>query len=531
MSEFLRDIRFGIRLLGKSPVFTFTAALLLAVGISANTLTFSMVNALLLRPLPVSHPENLVRLVEVHPNDFVTWDLPYNFCEAAAARDADFAEVLCQGESDVAFSDGNSTGRVRVHLVSPNFFPSLGVSAYIGRVLTAEDEQTRAPNVVLSYQFWRKSMHGDHSVVGRRIALGGHPFTVIGVSPEAFNGLAVDTSPDMRVPASADRLLVKPDGDINPAARPLFAQVFGRLRNGLTFDRANAQADSLLNDVLQRETDKIFPSTVGTPDNASRSHIRLESIVNGVSTLRAQFSRSLELLMGGVALLLLMACANVAGLLLARSAARGHEMSIRLALGASPARIVRQLLTEGLLLSMMGGLAGILLTAACLPLLARGLPPIRDRAAVLQPLAVHMDIDLRVLGFALGTSVLTAILFALSPALRCAGAGAMGILRSARTTTRSRLTGNLTVIAQVAICTLLLTGAALLVQTLERMRSMNPGFDADRVVTVSIDPRVRAYSPDQSRRLSETLLDEARALPGELRRLALRLAALCAVPA
>lgn len=144
MAELPRDLRFGIRLLAKSPMFTVTAVLLLAIGISANTLIFSIVNALLLRPLPVSHPENLVRLVEVHPNDFVTWDFPCNFCDAAASRDADFLEVICQGEGDVAFSDGTSPERVRAHFVSPNFFTSLGVNAYLGRVLTADDERTRA---------------------------------------------------------------------------------------------------------------------------------------------------------------------------------------------------------------------------------------------------------------------------------------------------------------------------------------------------------------------------------------------------
>jgi predicted permease len=515
MSELLRDLRFSARLLAKSPVFAVTTTLLLAVGISANTLIFSVMNALLLRPLPVWHPESLVRLVEVHPNDFVTWDLPYDFCDAAASRDADFSEVICQGEGDVAFSNGTSTERVRVHLVSPNFFTSLGVHAYLGRVLTPEDERTRALNAVLGYEFWQKRMHGDTSVVGRKIVLGGHPFTIIGVSPEAFNGLAVDTSPDMRVPASVDRLLLKSQGDMSPSARPLFAQVFGRLRNGVGFERANAEADPLLHQAIQQETDKIFPSAKATtPSDVIRSRLRLESVVNGVSTLRAQFSRSLELLMAGVALLLLMACANVAILLLARSAARSQEMGIRLALGASPGRIVRQLFTEGLLLSTIGGLAGILLTTACLPLLAHGLPPVRDRGAVLQPLAVHITIDLRVLGFAIGATALTAVLFASSPALHCARADVTSALRGVRTTTRRLLTGDLMVVAQVGICTLLLIEAMLLVETLQRMRSMNPGFDADRIVTFTIDPSMHGYSPDQSRTLSATLLDKARVVPG-----------------
>jgi len=516
----LRDLRFGIRLLAKSPVFTVIAALLLAVGIAANTLIFSVVDALLLKPLPVSHPENLVRLVEVHPNDFVTWELPYDFCGATAARDADFSDVICQGEADVAFDlashAGTSTERVRVHLISPNFFSSLGVHAYLGRVLTADDEHTRAMNAVLSYDFWRRRLHGDTSIMGRKIILGGHPFTIVGVSPEAFNGLTVDTSPDLRVPAAVDRLLVKPEDDMNPAVTPLFAQVFGRLRNGVAFERANADADRWLHAAYEEESGKFFlPAKGAAPvKTAVDSRLQLESIVNGVSTLRAQFSRSLEVLMAGVALLLLMACANVAGLLLARSATRAQEIGIRLALGASPGRIVRQLLTEGLMLALLGGTAGILLTMACLPWLAHELPPIRDRAAVLQPLAVHIAIDIRVLAFALGTTFLTAVLFALSPALRCARSDVASSLRGGRTTTRRLLTGNLIVAAQVAICTLLLMGAALLVGTLERMRSMNPGFDRDRIVSFTIDPSLRSYTPQQARAFSKKLLEKTKDIPG-----------------
>ncbi len=516
VTELLRDLQFGLRLLAKNPVFTITAALLLAVGISANTLIYSVVDALLLRAPAVSHPENLVRLIEAHPNDFITWDLPYKLCDALAAKDASVSEAICQGQTDVAFSDGSSTERVRVHLVSPNFFSSLGVHAYLGRVLNADDERTAAPNAVLSYAFWKRRFRGDTSIPGRGIVLGGHPFTIVGVTPEAFNGLAIETSPDIRVPAAVDRSIIQPIDGMKPGADPLSGQIFARLRAGVPFARASAEVDPLLHETFQDLLDQIFPPEKGAaPDsNVRRSHLRLESIATGVSMLRAQFSRGLEVLMAGVALLLLMACANVAGLLLARSTVRAQEIGVRLALGASPARIVRQLLTEGLLLALLGSAAGILFTWACLPLLISGLPPIRDRAAVLQPLALHIDINLRVLGFTLMITLLTAVLFAISPALRCARFDVASILRGGRTTTRRLLPRNLIVISQVAICTLILIGAALLVEMLQRMRDMNPGFDRDHVVTFTIDPSLRGYTPEQSRALSKALLEKASTIPG-----------------
>ena len=516
MAEFLRDLQFGTRLLAKSPLFTITAALLLAVGISANTLIYSVVDALLLRGPTVSHPENLVRLIEVHPNDFITWDLPYKLCDALAASDASISEAICEGQTDVPFSDGSTTERVRVHLVSPNFFSSLGVHAYLGRLLNPDDERRAAPNAVLSYGFWQRRFQRDPSVLGRGISLSGHPFTIVGVSPQAFNGLTIDTSPDIRVPAAVDRAIVAPINDMSPAADPLAGQIFGRLRAGVPLDRASAEVDPLLHATFQELEDQIFPPAKGSPpgSNIRSSSLRLESVATGVSTLRAQFSRGLEALMAGVALLLLMACANVAGLLLARSTVRAQEMGVRLALGASPARIVRQLLTEGLLLALFGGLAGTVLTWACLPLLVRGLPPIRDRAAVLQPLTLHIGIDLRVLAFTLAITLLTAVLFALSPALRCARFDVASTLRAGRAVTGRLLARNVIVMAQVAVCTLILIGAALVAETLERMRNMNPGFDRDHVVTFTIDPSLRGYKTDQSHALSKKLLEQVSALPG-----------------
>jgi predicted permease len=509
MSGFLGDVRFAARLVAKNPLFFGPAAFLLAIGIGASTLIFSLMNALLLRPLPVADPKSLVRVIEEHPNHFLTWDFPYQVCDAAEAA-AFFSEVICQGQTDTSFSDGTVTERVRVHLVSPNFFESLGVHPYLGRVLPAGEDRV----AVLSHGFWARRFQRDRSIVGRGIILGGHPFTIAGVSPEGFNGLSVDTSPDIRVAAAADRYLIQPDPGAAPGVRPLFAEIFGRLRNGMPLETANREINAQLSAPYRDAWNQYFPQVKGAaPDAVFQTRLQLESITYGVSTLRGQFSRGLQALMGGVALLLLMACANVAGLLLARSAVRTQEFGIRMALGASRARVMRQVLTEGLLLGLLGGAGGTLLTFACLPLLMRGLPPIRDRGAVLQTLAMHVPVDLRVLGFALGSTLLTVVLFASLPAWRYARAGVARTLRSGRGITGRLLPRNLIVLAQVAMCTLILMAAAMLFETLARMRSMNAGFDRDRVVTFTIDPSLRGHKPDQARAISQAMLEKVRNLP------------------
>ena len=504
MAQFLRDFGFGIRLLKKSPLFAATAIMLLAIGIAGNTLIFSVVNALLLRDLPVPHPENLVRLVEVHPKDFVTWDFPLDLSDALAARDSSVSEVLAQGEADLPLSDGKSTERVRVHLISPNFFSSLGARPFLGRLLNAEDDRAAATNMVLSYDFWLRRFQADFSVLGRSIQLAGHPFTVVGVSAEGFNGLAADTSPDLRVPAATDRLLIKAPVEMKPGTRPLSGEIFARLRDGVPLERASSEVTPLLRSAYPEIFNQIY---------SDDSRLQLEPVAKGVSTLRGQFSRGLQLMMAGAVLLLLMACANVAGLLLARSVTRAREIDIRLALGASPFRLARQLFTEGLILALFAGAAGILLAAACVPILSRALPPLRDRGAVLLPLHMHIGVDLRVAEFTLAITILTAILFSLSPALRAARQGA-GTLQMGRGTTSRLASRNMMVIGQVAICTLILIGAALLFDTLQRLRIMNPGFDRDHVVTFTLDPSLKSYTPAQTLALSKALLEKASALPG-----------------
>jgi predicted permease len=514
MSEFWGEFRFGLRLLARSPVFAITALLLLGIGIGANTLIFSVVDTLLLRPLPVKHPEQLVRLIEAQPTNFITWELPYPMCEQLAHASS-LSEAFCEGILDVAFEHGGAIERIRVNAVSQNFFSALGIHARLGRVLTPEDDKSGRLCAVLSYEFWQSRLAGSPSAVGQTIRLDGRAFTVVGVLPEDVNGLTVDTSPAVRIPLTAGQRLARWRA---PNADPAFLlpfQVFGRLRPGIPLGQAEAEVEPLLRQTYEDALLRAFPKSAQRPrKEVFDSRLDLEPIGNGISSLRGQFSQGLILLMAGVGLLLLMACANVACLLLARSAERSQEIGIRLALGATRWRVARQFLTESLALALPGGALGVLFTYLCRPLLVAALPPIRDRAAILQPLDVHIEIDLRVLAFAVAISLLTALLFGLSPAIRSGRYNAGAALRGSRTTT-ARLSGrNILVAAQVAICLLLLTGASLLVQTFDRMRAMNPGFDRDHIATFTVDPGLKGYKPDQARRLSRELLNKTRSLPG-----------------
>jgi predicted permease len=495
------------------PVFTAAIVLLLSIGIGANTLVFSAVNALLLRPLPVSHPAELVRLIEIHPNGFATWLFPYAVCTSLSSSDSELREVLCEGDTELAFSEGASTERVRVELVSSNFFPSLGVSARVGRVLTKEDERMAEMNAVLSYHFWQNHFGGETSALGRRIVLRGRPFEVVGVLPEGFNGLTVDTSPDLYVAASLDRVLLDPYPGIATNTRPLFPQVFARLKPGVSFSRASAEIDPLFRTTYRDIREETFPQFKES-GNVLKSQLQLESAARGVSALRRQFHSSLQILMVAVALLLAMTCINVGGLLLARSAHRTSEIATHLALGASRGKILRLLVRESLLLAAMGAAGGMLAATTCRPLLIRSLPPIRDRAAVLQPLAVHLDIDHRVLGFVLAVILMSGILFTIAPGVQYFRVGVASLLNGGRTMTRRSRNRKLVVVIEVAMCTLMVLQAGSLTETLRHLRSVNPGFDYKHVATFTIDPSLVGYKPENARLLSKELLETVSALPG-----------------
>jgi len=505
------DLRYAMRMLVKSPAFTLTVAGLLALGIGANAAIFSALNALLLRPLPVRQPQQLVRLVQTVPRIGVTSSFDREVYEALKQHAGTLSAVFGDAEWPVAMDDPKPAEQVRVHVVTPEFFDVLGVAALYGRTLTADDakEDSGAPPAVLSYGFWERRFAGDAHVVGRSITLRGHKFVVVGVMPRTFNGITADTAPDLRIPLRAFPLL-RFEGAFREDGVAL--EIAARLKPGIS--PAQAQAECFA--IWRAAAEDAMRRANATPDQIRSDLARglqVESIERGVSVLRDRFGLALQLLAGSAGLLLLLMCSNVAGLLLARTAARREEIVVRLALGATRARLVRQMLAESALLACLGAAGGWLVATLSMPLLVRALPPMRDRLTTQLALSLDVAPDTRVLLFATGVSIATALLFGLAPALAASRVSLDGVLRGARSTRGGRLRPVL-VVFQVALCTLLLAGAGLLVRSFQRLHGMDPGFDAAHIVTFTVYPGLSGYSQERCDRLRLALLDRVRALPG-----------------
>jgi putative ABC transport system permease protein len=505
------DLRYAVRMLSRSPGFTLTVAGLLALGIGANTAFFSALNALLLRPLPVRQPAQLIRLVQTVPRIGTVSSFQHDVYEALKHAHT-LSAVFGDAEWPVAMDDPKPAEQVRVHVVTPEFFDVLGVAALYGRTLTANDskEDAGTPPAVLSYGFWKRRFASDAHAVGRTVTLRGHKFVVVGVMPRTFNGIAADTAPDLRIPIRAFPLLqfegmFRADG--------IDLEIAARLRQGVSLAQARAECFTIWHAATQEAMQRMPNMTPDRIQSELSRGLEVESLERGSSLLRDRFGLALQLLAASAGLLLLLMCSNVAGLLLARGAARREEIAVRLALGATRARLVRQMVTESALLAGLGAAGGWLLAAVSMPLLVRALPPLRDRATTQLALSLDAAPDMRVLLFAIGVSVGTALLFGLAPAMAASRVNLDGVLRGARS---SRVGGHRAalVVFQVALCTLLLTGAGLLVRTFRQLHGMDPGFDRDRVVTFTAYPGISGYTHEQGEKLRRALLDRVRALPG-----------------
>ena len=495
------DLRFGARMLRRTPGFTITAALTIALGIGANTTIFSIVNALLLRPLAGTvRPDELVMIGRTQDGQgFDTFSYPDYLDYRANARS--LSVIAASFIAPAHLSTGGASERVRAELVSGNYFTMLGTRPAVGRLLIPGDDGTRgaSPVVVLSHAIWQGRFGAEPGVVGRTVRLDGAPYTVVGVAEPGFNGPRTVGVVDVFVPIAMGAALL-PDSDQMLSRRGgVWLDLFGRLAPNATPATAEAELRSLAAELTRR-----YPDT-----NRGRS-VRVSAGIGFDPTSRAQVRQFMTILVGVVALVLLIACANVANLLLARGSARARELAVRASLGASRSRLVRQLLAEGFLLALLGGVAGFVLGVASVGLVLR-LPVFANQFGAITPTA-----DARVLAFTIGAMAVSGLLFALPPAFRTSRVDLVTALKLGTPGSgdgRSRLRTGL-VVAQLALSLVLLVGAGLFVRTLQALYSIDPGFETRHVLVATVDAGLQGYDEARGRRLFSALEERVRSLPG-----------------
>jgi macrolide transport system ATP-binding/permease protein len=489
-----QDMRYGCRLLRKSPLFTLTATASLAMGIGANTATFTVIERVLLHPLPVTRPHELVYVADERSLTQSSPRFSYPFYTMLSANEVLDGVAAHAGVSLNAIVNGRFV-RAGGELVSGSYFGVLGASAQMGRLLSPEDDRTPGAHAVavLSDRFWRGTLNSDPSVIGQSILLNGHPFSIVGVAGKGFAGTDLGLSADMWIPLSMQRELGKP---LLTEARTNWLEVFGRLNSGLNPELA---ARELSTHIERRSAEVPSPSA---------RRLILVRADTGNSAARRELGPALIVLMALTALALALACVNVAGLAAVRAASREKEIAVRLALGARRSRLTRQLLTEALVLAALGGTAGLLIA----PWTARVIVASQSRT-----LHIDTSVDLRALMFGLAASLLTGVMVALTPML------ASGKIRLAHVcesswrpgTASRRLTAlDLIVALQMGMALAMLISAALFVQSLRGFNSVDPGFRAEHLLLASLDPAGAGYDSNRIDGFWRTTVQQLRQVPG-----------------
>ncbi|MGH9837162.1 MAG: ADOP family duplicated permease [Blastocatellia bacterium] len=529
LERFVQDLRYGLRVLFKQKGFTTIAVFSLALGIGANTAIFSVIDVLMLRTLPVRNPEQLVMfrlLVNGHPWDFLSNPLSQKLRELTRIF-ADISVIYSTDRSNVRVSapggsrnDSVEAGQVRVALVSGNYFPMLGVSAVAGRTLTPDDDRLPGghPVAVISYRYWESRFARASDVVRRTLTLNGTTYDIIGVTPRGFSGDWIGRPADLWIPAMMAAQVV-PDYPGLLTTRGSGWRIVGRLQPGLTIQQAQAAAQALHQQFLAESPN---PEPERTAQMA-RERLVLIPGASGYSPEGEAFAPSLAILLAMVGLVLLIACTNVANLLLARGAARQQEIAVRLAIGAGRARIVRQLLAESLLLATFGGMLGLLFSVWGTSVLAAtvGSGPVRmDSRAPSAWISFDLHLDLRVFAFTGALCLLTGMLFGLAPAFRgskvslASALGGRGV--DSGSSGGRRGPGRLLVISQVALSLVLLVGAGLFARTLWNLKTQNLGFDREHLLLgwTSLSQTGRRGAPAAD--FWKTVQDRLSSLPGVL---------------
>jgi predicted permease len=496
-----QDLRYGFRMLRRNLGFTAVAVLSLALGIGANTAIFTLIRALILKPLPVANPQQLVQLIQIRQGAarglMNKWT--YDSFQFFRERSELFSSVFALENQHFNVEFGEQPTPIEGVYVSGEYFPTLGVPPLLGRSLTSADDQESGgpdgPVAVISYAFWIGRFAGDRAVLGRTLVVEGAPIRIVGVMPPSFFGVDVGRSPNLFVPLRLEPLLQKAASNLH-GKFVWWLNVLARKKTGLTDSAFRAGLAA----VWPRLYD-IFPRKKGQPVIQTWS-VGAVDAGNGISDLRRQFSRPLYILMGIAGVVLLIACANVANLLLARTGARQREVAVRMAVGASRPRLLRQHLTESLLLSGMGSLLGIAFAFwGCRFLLAL----LSTRT---QTVELGVSPDPWVLGFTALVAVATGVLFGAGPAMRATrGSAATSLKESSQAVTGRSLTANLLVASQVALCLLLLIGAGLFVRTFWNLTNQRLGYDQRNLYVAQIDPRPAGYKGDKLIQLYAELLE------------------------
>jgi predicted permease len=501
--EMFQDLRYGVRMLLKHKGFTAVAVLSLALGIGANTAIFSLIDAVLLKMLPVEQPEQLYFIQNVGPRRSDGGAPPYPCFERFREHNQSFTGMAAFTGVGQRLKIDGQLEEVRGQGVSGNFFSLLGINAVLGRTFSPADDAVPSQGgpdglvAVISYNYWTSRFGRAPSVIGKVVQLDNDPVTIIGVAPPHFYGLVPGSNPNLWLPmmtAGAAALAAK---------ETWWLDAVGRVKPGVPIEQARAELDTIFQSYMD-----------GTGMNAEArreafNRIELRPANRGLNELRRQFAQPLQALMAIVALVLLIACANVANLLLARAAGRRKEFAVRLALGASRLRLLRQVLTESLLLVTLGGLLGLLFARWGSAFLVSFFATGRRR------IFVNLPLDYRVLLFTAAVALLTGLLFGLAPALQATRIEPNSALKEgASTSTRARSRfGNALVVAQVALSLLLLIGAGLFVRTLHNLKTLDAGFRPEGVMTMGINPPEGAYQGERLTALWKDVLARVERLP------------------
>jgi len=518
-ADILQDIRYALRMLRKSPGFTAVAILTLALGIGANTAIFSLLDGLVLRDLPVPHPEQLVHFGAHAPSDdYALVSLPM-FEEITRDQKVFSSTFAWWGDGVFNVETDGELSRADIWAVTGNFYSELGATPEIGRLIVPADVNLNAASpvqvAVLGYEFWQRYYGGRRDALGKTLKIEGVPFTIVGVARKRFKGMDADTEPEVTVPLTAEPLIAG-DKDVQKALQGrdnLWIDAGGRLKPGVTLGQARAQLESLWPAIRNA----VMPVQLTTNERSffDSLQLKLESFATGNSFLRGEFTKPVYVLLAISGIVLLIACVNLASLMLSRAAVRSHEFGVRVALGASPARLAKQMLTESVMLSVAGTIAGFGLAQWGSRAFAAFI--FRQYYGTFNiPGGLNLSPDLRALSFTAAIALLTGIFFGLAPAWRAAREDPNSSLQQgARTLGRGtgRL-GRALIVTQIALSLVLLSGASLFIRTLEKLRTVQPGFQIGGVIQVDLFPKPNAFKNADRVSYFHHLTERVSLLPG-----------------